>query len=580
MRSTNLIYDTIVHEMAILTKKWEVINKLKVKSEKISKLVSGKIKVEEITKILLKNRGIKTKVQEKEFFNPTHPNDLMPGDFGIDPRQLKKVVERIKKAKEAGERVIVWGDYDADGICGSAVLWEALYYNGINALPFIPERRSEGYGLNIARMKQLKEEDPTIGLIITVDNGIVAHTKIDTARDLGMDVIITDHHVPRETKPKAFAVLHTTKICGAAVAWILAREFLTSGLPYGEDHLGIVALAEVADLVPLVCPGRSLVYHGIPVIRNSARIGIKALCEITGTKQEGIGTYEFGFVIAPRLNAMGRLEHALESLRLLCTKSKKKALELAQRLNDTNLSRQQMVAGAVIHAREQVIASDDKGLIFVHHGSYHEGIVGLVASRLVEEFGRPAFVISRGEEFSKGSARSIPGFNIVSLFDSAREYLVEGGGHPMAAGFTVRTEHLELLSQAFKDGASKSLTDEVLVPKLRIDCEIPQSTVTMELALELRKFAPYGMGNPEPVFASRNVSVVDTKLVGADGKHLKLRLKSDDSPIIDAIGFGMGPFYGKLSPGKLVDVAYTIVVDEWNGEKKLQLKLRDIVIQQ
>lgn len=546
------------------TKKWEILNR-----------DTGNVirDTKDILKILLKNRGIKTKVQEKEFFNPTHPDKLKASDFGIDPKELSKAVARIKKAKSRGEKVIVWGDYDADGICGAAILWEALYYSGVNALPFIPERRTEGYGLNVARMKQLKEEDPSVGLIITVDNGIVANEKVDTARELGVDVIITDHHLPRKTRPKAYAILHTTKICGAAVAYILAREFTNH---YG-DWLGLAALAMIADMVPLVGVGRSIVYHGLSLLQKTNRIGIVALCNGSRIDQKKIGTYEVGFILAPRLNAMGRIEHALDSLRLLCTKKMLQAQELAQRLQKVNASRQQMVLDTVTHAREQVIAQTSNGLIFVAHETYHEGIVGLVASRLVEEFGRPAFVVAKGEELSRGSARSVPGFNIVQLIETSREFLVEGGGHAMAAGFSFKTEMLTNLEKAFHKN-SKGMFNDGVGRKVLIDCEISLDAITFELAQEIEKFEPFGVGNPQPTFATRGVVVGDARLVGGDGKHLKLRISSHVSPItLDAIAFGMGELYGKLSPDKPVDIAYTVDVDNWNGREKLQLKLKDLV---
>lgn len=552
-----------------MAKKWEILGKGSIGNRKVDESRKG------IIKILLENRGIKTKAQEKEFFNPTHPDKLTPKDFGIDPSELKKAVARIKKAKQTGERVIVWGDYDADGICGAAVLWEALYYSGVNALPFIPERRLEGYGLNVARMKQMKVDDPKIGLIITVDNGIVAHEKVDTAAELGVDVIITDHHVPRKTRPKAYAILHTTAISGAGVAYLLAREITNAKLQMPNDWLGMVALATIADLIPLTGTARSLVYHGLPVICKTERSGIRALCEFAGIDQRAITTYELGFIIAPRLNAMGRIEHALESLRLLCTKSAKLAATLAQKLQETNSIRQKMVADAVLHARESVIKSRDGGLIFVAHESYHEGIVGLVASRLVEEFGRPAFVVSQGAELSRGSARSINGFNIVNLLDLGREFLVEGGGHPMAAGFTVKTQHLDLLAKSLQEFADGQLTDDLLTPKLRVDLEVPLSLVSLGLAQELKKFAPFGIGNPEPVFATAGVEIVDLRLVGTENRHLRLRLRGRGTDF-HAIGFGMGELYGKLSPEKPIDIAYTIVIDRWNGEERLQLKLRDI----
>ncbi|MBI4057855.1 hypothetical protein HY405_00870 [Candidatus Microgenomates bacterium] len=349
--------------------------------------------------------------------------------------------------------------------------------------------------------------------------------------------------------------------------------------------MGLVALATVADMVPLIGPARSLVFHGLLVLQSTSRSGIVALCQVAGINQKEIGTYEVGFMMAPRLNAMGRIEHALESLRLLCTRNAQKASELAILLNQTNVTRQQMVVESVLHAREQVLTNSHGRLIFVAHETYHEGIVGLVASRLVEEFGKPAIVVSKGEEFSRGSARSVSGFNIVELLDRAREFLVEGGGHAMAAGFTVRTQHLDLLSQAFKDHADGNLNEEHLTPKIRIDCEIPLEAVSLELAQMIEKFAPFGVGNPEPVFATKGITIEDARLVGSDNQHLSLHLKGGGS-IIKAIGFGMGKLYSQLFPDQPIDIAYTVSIDEWlarhslgeggNGDKKVQLKLRDI----
>lgn len=544
-------------------KKWEIL-------EKSTKGTKGTRSTKSIKGILLKNRGIRTALQEKEFFNPTHPDKLKAKDFGIDANELKKAVARIKKAKIRKEKVIVWGDYDADGICGAAILWEALYYSGVNAMPFIPERRTEGYGLNVARMKQLKEEDPTVGLIITVDNGIVAHEKVDTAKELGVDVIITDHHLPRATRPKAYAILHTTKVCGAGVAWILAREINKT-----EDHLGLAALAEIADMVPLVGPGRSIVYHGLILLQNTQRMGIVALCNVARVDQAKIGTYEVGFLLAPRINAAGRIETALSSLRLLCTKKRIQAQELAEQLQRVNSSRQQMVLDTVTHAREQVLAGDVNGLIFVAHKSYHEGIVGLVASRLVEEFGRPAFVVAKGEELSRGSARSVPGFNIVQLIETSREFLVEGGGHAMAAGFSVKTEMIANLEKAFLKN-SKGMFNDGVGRRILIDCEISLDAVSFKLAQELEKFEPFGIGNPQPTFATRGVTVDDVRVLGNDGKHLRLTLRSIPSAL-SAVAFGMGELHSQLSPDKSIDVAYTVDVDSWNGRERLQLKLKDVV---
>ena len=352
---------------------------------------------------------------------------------------------------------------------------------------------------------------------------------------------------------------------------MLAREINKT-----EDHLGLAALAMIADMVPLVGVGRSIVYHGLPVLQKTDRMGIAALCAVAKIDQTKIGTYEVGFMMAPRLNAAGRIENALNSLRLLCTKKRIQAQELALQLQRTNINRQQMVLDTLTHAREQVLAGTTNGLIFVAHETYHEGIVGLVASRLVDEFGRPAFVVAKGKELSRGSARSVPGFNIVQLIETSREFLVEGGGHAMAAGFSVKTEMIADLQKAFLKN-SKGMFNDSVGKRVLIDCEIPLNAISFELASEIEKFEPFGIGNSQPTFATRRVTVDDARVLGADGKHLRLTLRSTLSTL-NAIAFGMGELYGKLSSDKPVDIAYTVDIDHWQGNTKLQLKVRDILV--
>lgn len=522
-----------------------------------------------IIDLLLKNRGIKTKKDKEEFLNPSTPSKISAKTFGINPRELKKAILRIKKAKKTGERVIVYGDYDADGICGTAILWEALYKFGVNALPYIPERFSEGYGLNVESIKQLKRQDARIGLIITVDHGIVANRKIDIAQDLGIDVIIVDHHEPGKVIPKAKAVIHTKKIAGSGVAWVLSREFDAA-----EEALALVAIGTVADLVPVLGPNRTLLKYGIRELTETKRVGIVALCKEAAIDQSQIGTYQIGFIIAPRLNAMGRLEHAIDSLRLLCTKDASKAEILAQKLGKTNARRQEIVEKTLIHARHQVPSDEGFSLIFLAHEDYHEGIIGLAASRLVEEYYRPAIVASIGKEFSKASARSIPGFNIIEYIQSLNEFLIEGGGHSMAAGFTFETKHLDIVVKRFKELAKEKLTQDLLSPKLKIDCKLDFNQLNLELAGALQSFEPTGIGNPEPNFVTEKVFIEEARLVGQSNQHLKLWLTQP--PVFDAIWFGMGSVYPTLSAQIPVDVVYSLSLDEWQGRKSLRLKIKDL----
>jgi single-stranded-DNA-specific exonuclease len=317
---------------------------------------------------------------------------------------------------------------------------------------------------------------------------------------------------------------------------------------------------------------------------------LKALIADAGLAAGDLQTYQVSHMIAPRLNAMGRIEHAIDALRLLCTPNRKRAGDLARKLGLTNKERQQMTEETTQHAL-QGVALQKKGyplkkLIFISHKSYNQGIIGLVAGKLVEEYYRPAIVVSVGETYSKASARSISGFNIVEAIRSVSDILVDVGGHPMAAGFTVETKLLNVLQTRLEQLAEERIDEDMLTRTLRIDAEIPLNFVSEELFLTLRHFEPFGFGNPEPVFATQDVVITDARLVGANGKHLKLRFqppfvkdaggKQFNNSSIDAIAFNFGSLYGKLQTDAPIDIAYTIDMDTWNGRKRLQLKIRDI----
>ncbi|MFI5241028.1 MAG: DHH family phosphoesterase, partial [Microgenomates group bacterium] len=286
--------------------KWEVISKNRVKSQK------------ELIDILLKNRGIVNKKDRESFFEPKIPEKLTLKELGISESEVKKAIVRIKKAIKTQEKVFVYGDYDADGVCATAIMWETLFSIGLNVLPYIPERFSEGYGLNVESIKKLKEENVDLGLIITVDHGIVADKKIDTAKELGIDVVITDHHQPGKAKPKPFALVHTTKISGSGVSYIFANEIkkkIDVVKKLDRDSLELAAIGTIADQLPLIGPNRSIAKYGLDALNKTKRVGLITLFENAAVKIGNIGTYEVGFMIAPRINAMGRLGHAIESLR-------------------------------------------------------------------------------------------------------------------------------------------------------------------------------------------------------------------------------------------------------------------------
>lgn len=536
-----------------------------------------------VVSTLLKNRGIKTEKDKKEFFNPIDPMKIELKALGISELEISKALKRIKQAKKTGEHVIIYGDYDADGIDGTAILWETLHDVGVFVLPHIPERFSEGYGLNVESIKKLKEKDPKLGLIITVDHGIVAGEKIDTARELGIDVIITDHHQKGSVAPKAFAVVYTDKISGSAVAWVFSREISKSFRSLSskiESRLELAAIGTIADQLSLVGLNRSIVKYGLDQLNKTERPGLIELFKDARLEKGSIGTYEVGFIIAPRINSMGRLSHAIDSLRLLCTGDREKAFRIAKHIGDMNSERQRIVEEAVATALIEM-KIESKGpinkIIVTASENYHEGVIGLAAARLVEEFYRPAIVLSKKGDISKASARSISGFNIIEAIRELQDLYIEGGGHPMAAGFSIETKKIGEFTKRINKIAKGLLTEEILSRKLKIDLEIDFGALDYKLMNLIKEFEPTGLGNPAPTFSTREVEVVDAKTVGSEAKHLKLKLKRDEQ-IFDAIFFGGGKIYSKLTPDSKIDIAYQLENNSWNGYKSLQLKIKDLKI--
>ena len=543
-------------------KKWHIDNNSEIKN------------LEDLTKILLKNREITDEKEIESFLSP-NLSEITLKSVGINKRQVKKAVLRIEEAIKEKQKIIIYGDYDVDGVSASAILWETLNKMRAYVLPFIPSRFNEGYGLSIEGIDNLLKKGK-VNLIITVDNGIVANEAVLYAKKKGIDVIITDHHVPAEKLPKAFAIVHTTELCGTGVAYIFSKEISKEKISESDNHIELVALATIADLVPLKKANRILVHFGIKALKETKRPGLIALCDQAGLKLSEIDTYQIGHVITPRLNAMGRLEDAMDSLRLVCTLNKKRAEELAALLSETNLERQQITIKALEHARNKTKEKALENLIFIADESYQQGIVGLVAGRLVEEFYLPSIVISKGKKISKASARSIKGFNIIEFLREASDLLLDVGGHPMAAGFTVETKNIEALEKKLLESVGKFVSPKQLDRVLRIDTVLPQNLINLITYQALEKLKPYGMANPEPTFLTENLIIENTRLLGKDKKHLKITFNSETSrKKLEGIAFGIGDIH-KLQNGDIVNAVYAIDENDWNGNKTLQLKIKDL----
>ncbi len=538
-----------------MEKRWEILDK--------SIVTSG----ESIVKVLLKNRGIN---DPGIFFSPPSPERLVSklADYlpDLDLKQLSRAVKRIQDAIEAKEKITIWGDYDVDGVSATALMWQILHRLGANVLPYIPDRFGEGYGLNTEGIRKLMEEGSK--LIITVDSGITAVEEAEFSRSIGVDLIITDHHLKPKKLPPAFAIVQTTLLCGTGVAWLLASQ-LTDRQEDLSATLDLVAIATIADLQPVLGVNRSLVKYGFEVLNLLQRPGITALVEVAGLKPGALGTYAAGWVLGPRINAVGRIKHGIEALRLLCTTDLTKARQLAQVLNQANTERKALTVHTFDHAKDLV--DGEEGLIVVYHDSWHEGIIGLVAGKIVEEYGRPAIVIAKGKEFSKGSARSVNGLNIVDLLRTQEASLEDVGGHAAAAGFTIRTENIDKFVTRLRKETSELVSNLDPRPVLKIDLSLPLEHLNIGLIRELKKFSPYGVGNPDPVFLAEAAEVISEKRVGREHQHLKLAL----SPGFEAIWFGVEDKL-TFARGQIVSLVYTPEIEEWEGKERVVLKVRDL----
>ncbi len=518
----------------------------------------------DIVESILRNRGI---TDIAEFLHPPHPSTYSLKALEISKVQLNKAVTLIKDAKEKGETVVIYGDYDVDGTCATALLWMSLHNFGLTVFPFIPDRFRDGYGMTISGLDQICTQHPDIKLLISVDNGIVAHEAIKEAQARGIVVVVTDHHEASHEN-KADALVHSTTMCGTALAWCLSREFDSKNIDAGLDLVGI---ATIADQMKLTGINRSFAYHGIAALRKSKNIGVNALCENAEIVLREVGTYEIGYVLGPRINAAGRLSNAIDVVRLLCTKDIHKAREIASKLNSLNIQRQQITTNVLDEARRDPEA---QGKIVLVVGEYHEGVIGLAAGKLVEESGLPAIVFSKSEKVTKGSARSITGFHITNALRVFEDMFINVGGHEMAAGFTIENTRLEEFLKVFSEYVANSIAPELFTRHLKIDCEIPFPTISEPLFRQLKELEPFGIGNPKPLFVSEGVVVSDVRFMGKSREHAKLTLTSQNKSF-DGLLFRIKSQEAVPKVGSLLDVVYSIDENSWNGRTSIQLLIRD-----
>jgi len=526
---------------------------------------------------LLYNRGLTEPSQLESFLAA---DESLSGDPFLLP-DIHQAVARLYQALLSSEKIAVYGDFDADGITATALLVQGLSLLSCKATPYIPHRLTEGYGLKIAALENLKKQG--ISLVVTVDCGITALSQVKRAKRLGLDIIITDHHTPLDEIPQAKAVINPklpgsnypfSELAGVGVALkLLQALFCSLGREQELNKLiDLVALGTVADMVPLLGENRYLVKQGLEVLSTSPRLGIREMITQSGLNATSLDSESISWTIAPRLNAAGRLEHAMGSYRLLMTDSPEEARGLAKWLEQKNAERQRLTTRVQAKAREQVLAQGALPLLIASDREYPAGIMGLVAGRLSEEFYRPVIVVRAGEQTSGGSCRSIPEFDIIQALNQCSHLLTHFGGHSRAAGFSLNTRNLPRLQQELLELAATGLEGVDLRPRIDIDAEVTLSDLAGDTFSAIQTMAPFGQGNPAPTFLSRRVEVVDCRTMGNGDAHLRMKVKQDDT-VWDGVGFGLGHYLSEVSSP--LDIVYSLEVDRWGGQEKLRLNILD-----
>ena len=587
----------MVEKFFVMQKNWKL-------KDKISTDIQNEFReVDSIILQLMHNRGLTTQEEIDEFMNPDYSDDLH------DPflfRDMEKAVLRIEKGEKRKEKVLIYGDYDADGVCSSVVLYEIFKKLNLNTEVYLPHREKEGYGLNMGACDYIIKQG--VKLVVTVDCGVSNKEEVKKLQEAGIDVIILDHHYPPKELPEAHAIIDAKieddkypfrDLAGVGVVFKLVQALVARGrLKQGQEKwfLDLVALATVADCSPLVGENRTLVKWGMVVLNKTKRLGLVELVKAASRQLGKIDTYVIGFQLAPRINAAGRMNHANEAFNLLISKDREEAEKMTQDLNMENTKRQKLTDRILEEAKAQIGEFDEqKRLVFASDtkkGNWPAGVVGLVAGKLCELYQRPAMVTGKNSEGKLvGSGRSVLGFNIIEAVGKASGTLEHYGGHAGACGFTIKDEaSIKLFKNKMEEIAKRELKDKDLAPVLEIDLEMSLGDVSWELFEQLENFEPFGELNPKPIFLASNLEVASLVGVGDGAKHLRLMVnpsttstssgQASSGPSVraprKAIGFGFGDWLEKLKVGDKVDMVFEVDVNEWNGSRELQLKIVDL----
>lgn len=545
--------------------------------------LSKELNVEPLVAHLLAQRGITTYAEAKKFFRPEltdlHDPFLM--------KDMDKAVERIELAISNNENILVYGDYDVDGTTSVALMASYLMEEYSNVATYIPDRYSEGYGVSLKGIDYAEDND--VSLIIALDCGVKAVDQVNYAKEKGIDFIICDHHRPSEMLPDAVAILDPKRgdcaypykeLCGCGVGFKLIQALASKkgkGINELVSFLDLVATAIGADIVPITGENRVLAYHGLQVINANPRIGFKAI--IDQIKKKTLTITDVVFIIAPRINAAGRMKHGLHAVNLLMENDLEVAQKFAAEIEKYNSDRKNLDKEITEEALEQIRENGEEQNLtsVVYKKSWHKGVIGIVASRLTETYYRPTLVFTKSGDKLAASARSVRGFDVYNALESCSDCLEQFGGHKYAAGLTLLEEQYKVFKQKFEKVVSDSIDPKLLHPEIEVDTQIELSQISPKLMRILKQFAPFGPGNMTPVFMAEKLQ--DTgygKGVGEDEKHLKLTVFQRGSKPIGAIGFNLGNKLDRIKNKTAFDAVFSLDENEWNGQINLQLKLRDI----
>lgn len=551
---------------------------------KVKNTYTGHENAQEILTSILRSRGLNDEGQIHIFLHPSPPtlNRLLQG-ISVNTNSLTQAKDTVMEAVEAGEDILVFGDYDADGITSTAIMWQTLMVmakgSGARVMPFIPDRARHGYGLSSKAVEDIfdgtafgtsvyPDFKPT--LIITVDNGIVANSVVAGLKEKGTKVIITDHHQAGEILPEADSIIHALETSGAGVAWLSALYFTNENDAIME-LIELATIGIVADQMPLVGINRDIVTEGLKKLSHTRNLGLQALLQNTGVKGRAIGAYEINYVIGPRLNAVGRLDNPLDALRLLCSRDPSQIAGIAARVEMHNSNRQVLTEEAIKVALSHPV---DHPIVVEASPDYHEGIIGLIASKLVETYHRPAVVISIGDDSAKGSARSLSGVNITEVLRQLSGLLTGVGGHELAGGFSLKVENIPAFTDALYQYADSHIDLSRLEKAIEVEGQLCLSQVTRELADYMSKLEPFGMGNQKPRFVFKDVHVLEDRIIGKNGNHRKMVIEQDGVSR-DVIWFNG---QAKHPIDHLDSLVCTIELNEWRDRVTVQLNAQYVEV--